>query len=87
MRSFLGTFWSRLLYLLNEIESHKNPDKSDWHRYYTLGLIYAKLNDKDHAFRFFDKAFEARHSMAQIKVHPQLDNLRSAPALMNCGGE
>lgn len=66
--------------LLKEIEMQQNSEISDWHRYYTLATLYAQINDKDSAFEFFNKAIEVRdHRMAQIKVHPNLDNIRSDP--------
>ena len=47
---------------------------------FPLATLYAKLNEKDHAIELLYKALEARdHQMAQIKVHPFLDNLRSEP--------
>jgi serine/threonine protein kinase len=51
---------------------------SEWHHYFTRAQDYALLDKKDKAFELLNQAFEARdHRMAQIKVHPKLDNLRS----------
>lgn len=47
---------------------------------YPIATLYARLNEKDRAFEFLDKALEKRAlAMAQIKVNPELDNQRSDP--------
>ena len=45
---------------------------------YDMAIIYTGLGDKDRAFAYLYKAFEAHSShMAKLKVEPQLDSLRS----------
>lgn len=47
---------------------------------YNIAVIYAGLNDKDHAFKWLQRAYEARSfAMTQLKVDTILDNLRSDP--------
>jgi tetratricopeptide (TPR) repeat protein len=48
--------------------------------YYGAALFFAKLSDKDSAFRVLEKAFQV-HSDAilTIKVEPPLDTIRSDP--------
>lgn len=47
---------------------------------YVMALIYTGLGDKDHAFEWLDKAYEARdNSLIYLKVEPSLDPLRSDP--------
>lgn len=60
-----------------EVEIAKNAGKA---KVYPVAILYAKLNEKDRAFELLNKALESRaHAMAQIKVQPSLDNLRSDP--------
>ncbi|HEX8194982.1 MAG TPA: protein kinase [Pyrinomonadaceae bacterium] len=67
-------------YWRKQIEMHQNSDISDWHNYYNLGTLYAQIDDREQAFELLNKAIDERdHRMAQIKVHPKLDNLRSDP--------
>jgi serine/threonine protein kinase len=67
-------------YWRKQIEIHQNPDIPEWHRYYYLGVYYAQTNDKERALEFLNKAIDQRnHRMAQLKVHPRFDNLRSDP--------
>ncbi len=45
-----------------------------------MAVFYAKLNERDEAFRWLEKAFEDRDAgMAFLKVAPEWDNLRSDP--------
>jgi DNA-binding winged helix-turn-helix (wHTH) protein/TolB-like protein len=45
-----------------------------------VAVAYAKLGDKDSAFKFLEKAFNERYSgMVWLKVNPELDSLRSDP--------
>jgi TolB-like protein/tetratricopeptide (TPR) repeat protein len=57
------------------------------HRYvcpYNIAIVYAGLNDKDQAFEWFNRAYEARSiGMTQLKVETVLDNLRSDPRFKN----
>ena len=51
------------------------------HRYvspYNIAIVYAGLNDKDQAFEWLEKAYDARSSwMTWLKVEPKFDSLRS----------
>lgn len=45
-----------------------------------IGLIYTALGDREEAFKWLDKAYEARSSwMTWLKVEPKFDPLRSDP--------
>lgn len=47
---------------------------------YQLIENFARLGDRDNAFRVMDLTFQARdHRMTQLKVNPILDPLRSDP--------
>jgi len=47
---------------------------------YEIALVYAGLGDKDSAFEWLEKAYQARDKgMAYLKVDPCLDPLRSDP--------
>jgi tetratricopeptide (TPR) repeat protein len=47
---------------------------------YGIALIYAGLGQKDKAFAWFDKAFEARsEELLFLKVEPVFDSLRDDP--------
>jgi eukaryotic-like serine/threonine-protein kinase len=47
---------------------------------YSFVLIYAGLGDKDEAFRWLEKGYQARDTeMTQLKIDPLLDGLRSDP--------
>ena len=47
---------------------------------YNIAVVYAGLNDKDQAFEWLNRAYEARcFGMTQLKVETVVDNLRSDP--------
>jgi Tetratricopeptide repeat len=47
---------------------------------YLIALTYTGLGDKDEAFKYLEKAREAReYMMLWVKIEPQLDSLRSDP--------
>jgi len=47
---------------------------------FDFAQLYARLGDKDRAFENLEKTYkEAGHSIAFLKVEPELDNLRSDP--------
>jgi tetratricopeptide (TPR) repeat protein len=47
---------------------------------YNIAVVYAGLNDKDQAFEWLQKAYEARcFEMTLLKVETVFDNLRSDP--------
>ncbi len=51
-----------------------------WHSFYPRAEAYARLGKKAEAFAMLDQAYEMRdHQMAQLKVNPLFDNLRSDP--------
>ena len=46
----------------------------------TVAIVYAGLNDSDHAFKWMEKAFDQRaEGVVYLKAQPYLDNLRSDP--------
>lgn len=66
-------FWKKRL------ELSSNPETLGWD-YLSSARDFVEPDEKDVAFKVLNKAFEYRaHRMAQIKVHPKLDNLRSDP--------
>jgi hypothetical protein len=53
-------------------------------RPYLIALIYMGLREKDKAFEWLEKAYEDRDThMANVKVDPWLDPLRSDPRFQN----
>jgi len=45
-----------------------------------VAIVYAGLNDRDHAFEWMDKAFEQRaEGVVYLKAQPYFDSLRSDP--------
>jgi serine/threonine protein kinase/Tfp pilus assembly protein PilF len=55
-------------------------DLNSWESHYYRAELYASLGKKDEAFDELNKALEVRdHRMAQLKVEPRLDSLRSDP--------
>jgi tetratricopeptide (TPR) repeat protein len=62
------------------IEDLKELSKTQHVPPYCLALIYSGLNDKDQAFAWLDRAYEARSfGMTLLKVETVLENLRSDP--------
>jgi TolB-like protein/Tfp pilus assembly protein PilF len=50
----------------------------------TFAIIYAQLNQKDHAFVWLEKAYQERVPwLVSLKTDPQLENLRSDPRFAN----
>jgi tetratricopeptide (TPR) repeat protein len=46
----------------------------------SVAIVYAGLNDRDHAFEWMDKAYDQRaEGVVYLKAQPYLDNLRSDP--------
>jgi Flp pilus assembly protein TadD len=55
-------------------KSHANDNA------YDIGIIYANRGDLDHAFTWFDRAYNQRESeMGMIKVNPLLKNAQADP--------
>jgi TolB-like protein/Tfp pilus assembly protein PilF len=47
---------------------------------YAMAALYARLDEKDEAFAWLEKAYQERHyRLLHLRVDPQLDNLRSDP--------
>jgi len=62
------------------IEELKEISKTRHVSPYSFALVYSGLNDKDQAFEWLDRAYEARSfGMTQLKVETILENLRSDP--------
>lgn len=62
------------------VEELKEISKTRHVSPYSFGLIYSGLNDKDQAFEWLDRAYEARSfGMTLLKVETVLENLRSDP--------
>ena len=53
-------------------------------RTYTVAALYARLDDKEHAFEWLQKAIEERSSeVIYIKVSPAFDSIRSDPRFVD----
>jgi serine/threonine protein kinase/Tfp pilus assembly protein PilF len=51
-----------------------------WTRFYPSAEMHARLGETNEALAMLEKAYEARdHQMAQLKVNPAFDSLRSEP--------
>jgi hypothetical protein len=62
------------------LEELKEVSKRRYVSPYNIAVVYAGLNDKDQAFEWLNRAYEARcFGMTQLKVETVLDNLRSDP--------
>ncbi|MBS1830442.1 MAG: winged helix-turn-helix domain-containing protein [Acidobacteria bacterium] len=47
---------------------------------FEFGALYSRLNDRDHAFEWLNRAYEDRSSwLVYLKVDPAFDNLRADP--------
>jgi eukaryotic-like serine/threonine-protein kinase len=73
---------------LEAIEKFKASGDRALH--YTIAAVYARLNDKENAFRYLEDCFAARdHSLTGISIEPEFDNLRDEPLfhemLRRCG--
>lgn len=69
----IKNFWRKRL------ELSSNSETLGWD-YFSSARDFTEPYEKDVAFKILNKAFELRHHrMAQIKIHPKLDNLRSDP--------
>lgn len=69
---------------LNELKQSQamalqQPRQTPKH-FFEAALLYAHLGEKKQALEMLEKAYQAReHTLAQIKVNPELDSLRSEP--------
>jgi eukaryotic-like serine/threonine-protein kinase len=65
------------------LEELKDLSKQRYVDPYNIAIIYAGLNDKDRAFGWLDRAYEARSfNMAILTTDTVLDNLRPDPRFM-----
>jgi tetratricopeptide (TPR) repeat protein len=58
------------------IEEASNPNARDYDPFF-IGLAYAELGDKDHAFFWLEKAYKDHQIPFYIKSEPALDYIRS----------
>ena len=69
-----GAEAKRVLGELKEISKRRHVSP------HNMAVVYTGLNDKDQAFEWLDRAYEARSfGMTQLKVETVMDNLRSDP--------
>jgi hypothetical protein len=67
-------YWQKALEL--ELEKAKQRYVSA----YEIALLYARLDEKERAFDWLEKAYEERSSaLVYLKVEPAFDNLRQDP--------
>ena len=67
-------------FLRKEIEALEKSAKNEPVEPYQLASLYTRLGQKDAAFSWFEKAFEARDPVAlQFKIEPAYDSLRNDP--------
>jgi eukaryotic-like serine/threonine-protein kinase len=65
-------------YWQKSLELHRSHQS--WDDFYSRAQVYARLGEIDKAIEQLNKAFEVRdHQMAQLKVNPLFDPLRSDP--------
>ncbi|MDA2935563.1 protein kinase, partial [Acidobacteria bacterium AH-259-D05] len=63
-----------------KLDYWKERAKQEYVQSWQFAKIYAVLDEKDQAFDWLDRAYEARESsLASLKVNPRFDNLRSDP--------
>jgi TolB-like protein/Tfp pilus assembly protein PilF len=68
----------------NQLEFLRNEARQRYISPYSIGLIYAALEDTDRAFEWFEQAFKDRDEMlTHLNVDPRLDDLRSDPRFKN----
>jgi tetratricopeptide (TPR) repeat protein len=62
------------------VEDLKEISKTRHVSPYSVALVYSGLNDKDQAFEWLDRAYEARSfGMTLLKLETVFENLRSDP--------
>jgi len=64
---------------LKVLDELKELSKQRYVPTYSIAVIYAGLNEKDQAFEWLERAYEAHSSIALLKVDTTLDNLRPDP--------
>jgi hypothetical protein len=67
-------------FLREDIKTALASSKSHYVDPYSIAELYARLDEKDQAFQWLEKAYQGRsHNMALIKTEPMLDSLHSDP--------
>ncbi len=68
-------YWQKILELNKEgIQKGNSVYPPD------MAMLYARLGERDEAFRWLEKAYEERSvPLTRLKVSPEWDNLRSDP--------
>ena len=62
------------------VESDENPDRDS----YRIAHCYAMLGEKDLAFQYLERAFQAHNpDILSVNVDPELDSLRSDPRFLS----
>ena len=59
------------------LDELKELSKQRWVSPFNIAVIYAGLNDKDQAFEWLNKSFEARSLLPLLRVEIAFDNLRT----------
>ena len=78
--AFLDAASGRSVEAQNATESLGLEQLSSGNLFRGIALIYAELGDNDIAFKWLEKAYEARaESLSSLKVDPKMDRLRSDP--------
>jgi hypothetical protein len=73
-RSGARGFWQKSL----DLELQKTARDTEWAL--DMALFYARLEEKDQAFSWLEKAYAARaYELLYLKVGPEWDNLRGDP--------
>jgi len=63
-----------------KLDYWKERAKQEYVQSWEFVKVYAALDEKDQAFEWLDRAYEAREgSLGTLKVHPQFDPLRDDP--------
>jgi eukaryotic-like serine/threonine-protein kinase len=66
-------YWQKELDMALEEIKHKHVEPQ------ILSAAYARLGDKDHAFEWLEKAYQAREDMTTVPLDPAYDGIRSDP--------
>jgi tetratricopeptide (TPR) repeat protein len=65
---------------IEAVEALEDQSAREYTPAYDRAVIYAGLEDRDHAFEWLERAYDERSSwMSYLKVEPRLDPLRSDP--------
>jgi len=77
MQEYSTSGWKGVL--LGRIKRNNNPADPKSYDPFTVAQTYAELGEKDNAFLWMEKAYDARGPIGDILIDPGLDNLRSDP--------